>query len=221
MNTMKKTASFGALLVLVFFVLYSGPIFDTKFRLSAFITEFPETFSGNAFLHSRIAQLNTENENLRRQLGDNSIVPIKVYSSYPFVGRSEIVISAGHNEGIKEGDAVIVGGNIIVGKVSRVLEHQSVVTTVFDPSWEIPVRVGTKEIDALLAGGNELTLILIPDNVQLEVGERVVTAGRSLPYGLEVGFVRSISGTPAGVFSEAVINPSFQINELRDVEIYR
>ena len=106
-------------------------------------------------------------------------------------------------------------------QVKRVFGKSSVVTTIFDPSWEIQVRIGETEVDALMRGGNEVLLTLIPAEAHIEDGDIVIVASRDLPYGLEVGFVGSVDNVPGEAFQEAVLEPNLQLKKLRDVTVYR
>lgn len=223
---MKKFFVTGLLALLVVFIIYSGPFFDIKLAISSAVGQlFGLAAGGASNLKERIASLEMENQYLRSQLqgkgnggGEQSI---KVYSSYPFNSRDEIAIAAGANHGIEPGDAVVHAGNILVGRVRNVFKSSSVVTTIFDPSWEVPVRIGEGEVDALMQGGNELKLVLISQDKHIEEGDLVVVASENLPYGLELGFVGIIESVPGGVFKEATLEPSLQLKELRDVSIYR
>jgi len=144
-----------------------------------------------------------------------------VYSNYPFNSRSQLAIASGRDDGIIEGDVVVIFGDILVGQVIKVFDSSSIVTTIFDPSWEMAVRIGDDEIDALLKGGNELTLTLIPKDEFVEEGDKIIAASQGFPYGLEIGLVQNIKDSGGDVFKEAIVKPSFQVSELRDVAIYR
>lgn len=219
---MKRIGKVGLLALLGTLLIYSGPIFDLKLKSAAWMREFPARFSGDAGLKMRIQELEAENAFLKSELGEpGSLTAIKVYSTYPFTTRSEFIIAAGERNGLRTNDTVVVRGDVLVGKVREVFESSAVVTTIFDPSWEIPVRIGSGEFDALLQGGNELTLSLIQKDTPIADGDRVISAGEGVPYGLEIGFIKSIKESSDGVFKEAVVEPSFRINNLRDVAIYR
>lgn len=221
---MKKSFVVLATLVLVALIVYGGPIFDMKLVISGATNRlFDSILNNSGILEERIKSLEKENRYLRELIGKNSIEGdyIKVYSSYPFNSKGEIAIAAGQNRGIKPGDAIVINGNILVGQVRSVFESSSVVTTIFDPSWEVQVRIGSQEVDALMRGGNELKLTLIPNNEYIEEGDIIVVAGQRLPYGLEIGFVGNVETLPGEVFQEAIVEPSVQLNKLRDVAIYR
>lgn len=217
---MRKILGVGVIALLAFLVIFSGPFFEGKLSFVSFINSF--TVVGNEELERRIGRLEEENKYLREQLfGEGSADSIKVYSSAPFKSRGEIAIAAGEKDGIEIGDVVVFSGDILVGRVTKVFESSSIVTTIFDASWEMAVRIGGGETDALMQGGNELRLTLIPKDEFLEEGELVVSASQGFPYGLEVGTVKEIQETDDGVFKEAILDSRFQVKELRDVTVYR
>ena len=217
---MKKLLAGGLLAALAIAVIISGPLYEIKLRASSFLGSIVSFGSDNS--GARMAELERENEALREELfGDKETGRIKVYSTHPFTSRSEIAIAAGVEDGIRTGDVIVVSGDILVGRVTDVFESSSVVTTIFDPSWEIAVRIGEEEIDALMQGGNEIKLTLIPMDSFVEEEEKIITASEGFPYGLELGFVREVQNTEGGVFKEALINPSFRVSQLRNVSVYR
>ena len=222
---MKKYLLIGCSVILGILIIQSGPFFEIKLSASAFFNNiFDIDFGGREELQHRIEELEKENEALRSTLvetNDDSIRSIKVYSSYPFNSRGEIAIAVGENMGIQPGDTVVYAGNILVGQVRNVFKTSSVVTTIFDPSWQIAVRIGSSEVDALMKGGNELTLSLIPQDIYLETGDSVMTADKNFPYGLELGFVGRIENAEGDVFQEAILEPAFKVKDLRNVAIYR
>lgn len=221
---MKRYLFIGFVAILVVLIVYSGPLFETKLIASASISQFFGLISSDlSGLGERIVILEEENQYLRDLLNERyqENKNIKVYSSYPFNSRVEIAIAAGEDNGVRVGDAIVYGGNILVGRVKNVFDKSSIVTTIFDPSWEIQVRIGETEIDALMRGGNELLLTLISAEDHIEDGDLVIVASRDLPYGLEVGFVKSVDNVPGEVFQEAVLEPNLQLKKLRDVTVYR
>ncbi len=93
------------------------------------------------------------------------------------------------------------------------------VDTIFDPDWEIAVRIGEKQVDALFHGGNKLKVGLIPSDADISVGQMVMTSGSGLPYGLEIGKIKEIKTFAGNPFKEAVVEPAIRLSELKDVEI--
>lgn len=222
---MRKYVSIGALVILGVLFVWNGFVFEKKLSVSSFLGNLVDIDSIDvAELKTRIGTLEKENERLKAELlgeGDDAINSIKVYSSHPFNSRSEIAIAAGGDKGISVGDTAVYAGTVLVGRVKSVFESSSIVTTIFDPSWEMAVRIGNAEVDALLKGGNELKIYLIPHDTLIEEGDAVVSADKSFPYGLELGYVKQIGNTEGDVFKEAVLEPVLQLKNIRNVGIYR
>lgn len=213
----------GVLIALVAVFIYSRPIIDAKFFSASLIGGFTDYFKGDDGLKNRIAELERENEDLKVQIFNQNIGvenSVKVYSSYPFNGKKDIVIAAGTDKGVKKDDFITYGKNVLVGKVREVFDFSSVVNTIFDPDWEIAVRIGEKQVDALFRGGNELKVSLIPNDADIAVGQIVITSGSGLPYGLEIGKIKEIKTFAGNPFKEAVVEPNFRLSELKDVEIH-
>ncbi len=177
-------------------------------------------------------RLKQENEELRAQFqmyqmsgvkyqdDNNKLFSAKVFSTYPFNTKNQITINAGQKQGIKKSAVVILKENILVGQVVEVFENHSVVRTIFDPNWQLPVRIGKDEINALFQGGTEPKVDLIDKEKPLQVGDVVYSASQEFPYGLKIGEISEIKETSAGVFKEARLKMPFNANELREVLIY-
>lgn len=223
---MKKLVWGGLITIFLVFLILGGPVFNLKLKLTPYLGNFFNQSSGDADLHLKISELEKENENLKAQLFREAIgldegETIKVYSSYPLNIKSEIAIAAGREQGLAVSDVITYGENVLVGVVTKVFNSSAVVRTIFDPSWEIPVRIGKSETDALMEAGTELRLTLIPREALIEPGEPVITSGSLLPYGLLVGYIKEIKEPPGSTFKEAVVEPSLSLQDLRDVNLYR
>lgn len=174
-------------------------------------------------LRERIKTLETENNDLKNRIFNESMrsgASAKVYSSYPFNQRCDIVIDEGSAEGILMGAYVTYGETALIGRVKEVREHTSVVETVFGSEWEMSVRIGEKEIDGLFHGGNTLIVDLIPKEAEVKEGDIIVTASSEFPYGLEVGHVGSIEEMLGEPFKKVTVIPPVRLGELRNVEIH-
>ncbi len=212
---------FGLLLLLLVLLFFSDRFFGFKLNLTSFLNDRSQDTSQET---QKIALLEKENKNLKFELLNQKIKKtntVKVYSTYPFGNRGEIAIAAGAKNGLRVGDVVTYGDNVLIGKITKVFESVSIVETIFSPSWQSAVRIGGSEIDALLQGGNELTLTFIPIEAEIHDADLVITASQDLPYGLGIGTLKEIRTAPGNAFKEATVLPSFQFKELRDVNIYR
>jgi cell shape-determining protein MreC len=163
-------------------------------------------------LQQRNAQLEAELISLR--LGANPVAgaskSAKVYSQYPFSNRSEILISLGRRDGIEPGMAVAIGRSALIGRVREVYKTTSSVQTIFDPSFQIPVRVGDQETDALFSGGLTPELTLIDGKISPD--DPIVSSFSGLPYGLVLGRVGTATSQ-----NESFVKPAFSLKGLRDV----
>lgn len=218
----KRYPLLGFILLLLLLTVGGGGFFASKLSFNEGLRSFFEELAPYSDLKTRVSELERENENLKSQiliqeLTDGPSVP--VYSSYPFNNRSEIAVAVGEKDGISEGDIVTYGENILVGRVKQIASDTSIVTTIFDPGFETAVRIGPGAVDALLKGGNRLSLSLIPKESSIEEGDIIFTAGAEFPYGLEIGRVRDVRESDGDVFKSAGVNPAFEVKALRDVVI--
>jgi len=175
--------------------------------------------------------LKTENENLKAQIQmlQSSIPRVQglasnylmaeVFSTYPFNIKNQITVNAGENQGVKKMMAATLGENLLLGQVINVFTNYSVVETIFDPNFQLPVRVGEAQIDGFFQGGNEPKMTLIEKSKPIKVGDVVYVASQEFPYGLKIGEVKEIKESTAGVFKEATLTTPFNINELREINI--
>ena len=220
---MVRKVALGLLLLLVAFLFFSDRSLAFKFNLISLLNRLPQDISETEDSR-KITELEKENKNLKIQLLNQKLEKggtVKVYSTYPFGNRGEIAIAAGRSDGIKVGDVATYGDSILIGKIIKTFDSVSIVSTIFNPSWKSAVRIGEHEIDALLQGGNELTVTLIPMDVEIHDGELVITASQDLPYGLGIGAVKNIRTASGNAFKEATLEPNFQFKQLKDVSIYR
>ncbi|MFH1694745.1 MAG: rod shape-determining protein MreC [Patescibacteria group bacterium] len=213
----------GLILILVIFIVGGGNFFEFKLSASQSINNFFKHLSPYSDLRIKISELERENEDLKARLFIEEVLSessVIVYSSQPFNNRSEIALNIGSDSGVSEGDVVTQGNNILVGRVKTVRPQLSIVTTIFDPSFETAVRIGAGSVDALLRGGNQLTLDLIPPDAIIESDSIVFTAGMEFPYGLEVGRIIETRRDEGGVFRTASVEPGFEVKTLRNVVVH-
>ncbi|MDP2696435.1 MAG: rod shape-determining protein MreC [bacterium] len=144
----------------------------------------------------------------------------RIYSTYPFSNKAELLINVGVNDGAVESMSVVVE-EFLLGKVTRVFENYSVVKTIFDSSWEISVRVGPQEVDALLEGGPMPRLTMVAKDGEFAVGQAVYSANRDFEYGSIIGYVKAITDNSAAVFREAELVMPYDFNDLRVVTLVR
>ncbi|MFA5098977.1 MAG: rod shape-determining protein MreC [Candidatus Paceibacterota bacterium] len=176
-------------------------------------------------------QLKKENENLKAEVQKHQALSIKyqepidgyltvkVFSTYPFNIKNQIAVNAGEAQGIKKSMPALFGKNILLGQVIEVSKNSSVIQTIFDPNWQLPVRIGEKQTNGLLQGGNEPKITFIEKDKPITVGDAVYSAKQGFPLGLKVGEISDIKESAPGVFKEAVLTTPFNVSDLREVEI--
>lgn len=221
-TTRKKPWVILILILIIAVVVFGRWYFPEKFAVSFAIQKLVNLITPEHELEARIAELEEENAGLKARIFDQSVMPtstVKVYSSYPFNNSQYIVLAAGKNQGINTGDVVTYGGDILVGKVQNVSANESVAETIFNPGWEMSVRIGTQEINSLFKGGIELDVTLIPNDLPVNAGDAVVTAGQGLPYGLGVGTVQSIINDAGTPYKHAILQAPFKLEDLRNVSV--
>ena len=118
--------------------------------------------------------------------------------SGPF--RRTVLMNAGTEHKVMEGQAVITAKGV-VGRVLESQRHSARVLLLTDLNSRIPVIAENTRERGIAAGNNSdlLTMMYLPDDLKLEVGERIITSsdGNAVPAGLPVGEVVAIeNGQP-------------------------
>ena len=107
-----------------------------------------------------------------------------------------VLIDAGSADGIARGQAALTGEGL-VGRVAEVGTRTARVLLLTDLNSHVPVELEKSHQHAVLDGDNseQPQLVYLPQNVEVTVGERVVTigAGGVFPPGLPVGVVASVT----------------------------
>ena len=126
--------------------------------------------------------LSSEKSFLVRVLGE--------YNS-PFV--HSFVLQAGKNEGVAKGD-VLFFNNSLVGHVIEVQDSFSRALRLTDYYSRLPVYVGENKVLCVMVGNNTdyPELVALPEEVQLNEGDFVMTAGFAgvYPTGIAIGYVK-------------------------------
>ncbi len=109
-----------------------------------------------------------------------------------------VLVDAGSRDGVARGQAALTGEGL-AGRVAEVGERAARILLVTDLNSRIPVVFDESRHRAVMAGDNsdQPRLLYVPANVEVKVGERIVTggAGGVFPPGLPVGVVASVEGS--------------------------
>lgn len=176
-----------------------------------------------AFEHKvRLQRLNAitaENEHLRSLLnGDLPIQPKAVLGEISHMGRDPftkiVVVNRGSQHTIKAGQAVVDSKGII-GQVTRVYPFTSEVTLITDKELSIPIQIERNQLRAIAfgEGNNTLDIPYLPTNVDIKVGDKLVTSGIDgvYPAGLAVATVTQILQNPESPFAKIICTPVAEV----------
>jgi len=210
----------GLLIIILGFFVFLRPYYAWEFR-NAFFSPAPppaDLAFENKYLRAELAKLNS----VKSALGEPSpdLIPALVFSRYPMNFKEEILVGAGRNNGVSGGETVLYN-KMLVGKVIKVFGDTSLVETIFDSRFQLAVRVGNGAVDALLSGGAEPQVTLIPGKSKVVSGDIVYSAAAGSPYGLPIGDLGVIKSSADRLFIEAGLNLPYDLNEIKLVSIVK
>ncbi len=187
-------------------------------------SELQKVLAENALL----AELKKENETLRQALDVELQKDFKLIFAQVIgkdVSGDSLIIDKGLKDGIAENLPVINSQRILVGRISynEVYDNFSKVQLISDKESSFDAKILDKEIYGVVNGkGNfKLFLDLIPQDIEINKGELLVTAAKAgiFPEGLLVGEVKEVKKSDIEPFQQIEIAPSFDIKELEHLFI--
>ncbi len=125
---------------------------------------------------------------------------------------SDIIIDRGERDGIRIGNAVVIGEGYLLGTIIRVQETQATVRLIEDPQSAITATILGQEKTLGLVVGNEgavLSLQYVPQDATIAIGDSVVTSGLggNIPEGLLIGIVETVTTEESAPFVTATVTP--------------
>ena len=141
--------------------------------------------------------MEAENKSLRELLNvkldpQNNYITARILADPGHTFAKSLLVSAGSNDGVRKGLAV-VSGDGVVGRVVETGNEVARVLLVTDMNSRVPVLVENSRQHAVLAGQNDSkpTLVHLPVDSKVEEGARIITSGYGgvFPQGLPVGRV--------------------------------
>lgn len=178
----------------------------------------------------RLDALAEENKELRALLGldaaaEQTFMTARVVSVdlNPFSHR--VVIDRGRQHGLVAGLAVVDQAGLI-GQIDTVTDVTASVILITDPDHALPVRVArTGDVTLAYGGGldNDLSLPDLPMNVDLVVGDELITSGLGgvFPPGLPVGHIKALDRPEGQSFAVASATPLGQHDRSRFVMVIK
>lgn len=172
-----------------------------------------------------------ENQRLRELLGLQQAHSDFVFVSAAVTGRSAsswsstLTLSRGSAAGLAEDMCVVTEQGWLVGVVTDVGPNWATVATLVDPQISLGARVERTGDAAILTSDldhmsrNTCRLSYLSSDAALKAGDTVTTSGLGgvYPAGLTVGTVIEEGTTASGMERYAVVEPSVQLGELKQV----
>lgn len=195
--------------------------FKTREELIAAKKELEEELLRERVDQRLIAQIEKENENLRRLVvvrdkvsPDAVVAEVINTASLPFINR--IVLSKGNKDGIATGFGVFNDEGVI-GRLTRVDQDTSQALLLTDKRFWVATRNRRTNSLVLLQGdsGGKMKIRFVPADVDLESGDLLVTAGGASPFpaGLPVAVVDT-TWVPSGTaFLEGDATPVASVRQ--------
>jgi len=190
----------------------------------------------NTELEAEVSQLQAQVIQLQQEAGQTQILaalvdfaqsnPENQYKAAAVIGRDPspflqyVIINRGSNDGILRGMPVVTDQGL-VGRVDAVIADAARIQLITDPASTVNVRLQNAQVDASLSGSvtGDISLQLIPQDVNLQTGDLVLTSGLGggYPPNLIVGQVVNVRTRDFDLFQQATIQPVVDFNRLQIV----
>jgi rod shape-determining protein MreC len=180
-----------------------------------------------------VAELQSQVLQLQQEVGQTQVLaalvdfirvrPENEYAAAAVIGHDPspflhyVMINRGSNEGILRGMPVVTNQGLI-GRVDAVIADAARVQLITDPASSVNVRLQNAETKASLVGSvtGDLTLELIPQDVDVQTGDLVLTSGLGggYPPDLIIGQVINVRSRDFDLFQQATVQPVVDFNRL-------
>jgi len=190
----------------------------------------------NTELEGEVSELQAQVIQLQQQLGETDILAALVdfsrartentYRAAAVIGRDPspflhyVIINRGSNDGILRGMPVVTNQGLI-GRVDAVIADAARIQLITDPSSSVNVRLQNAETEASLVGSvtGDVTLQLIPQDINVQAGDLVLTSGLGggYPPDLIIGQVVNVRSRDFDLFQQATVQPVVDFNRLEIV----
>ena len=174
----------------------------------------------------QVTALEAENARLRELLGARQrvstevrVAEIMAVDANPY--RHTLVIDIGTADGAYDGQALIDADGV-VGQVIEPGLKTSQAVLISDPGHAIPVEVNRNGLRTIAFGTGEIDVLdlpYLPNNADIETGDRLVTSGLGgkFPPGYPVAIVESVTRIPQEPFAVVKATPSATLNQVREI----
>jgi rod shape-determining protein MreC len=190
----------------------------------------------NLELEGEVAELQAQVIQLQQEVGKTQILaalvdfeqanPENRYLAAAVIGRDPspflhyVIINRGSNDGILRGMPVVTNQGLI-GRVDAVIADAARIQLITDPASSVNVRLQNAETEASLVGSvtGDVTLQLIPQDINVQPGDLVLTSGLGggYPPDLIIGQVVNVRSRDFDLFQQATVQPVVDFNRLEIV----
>lgn len=190
----------------------------------------------NAELEGEVADLQAQVIQLQQEVGVTEQLaalvdfirarPENTYRAAAVIGRDPspflhyVIINRGSDDGILRGMPVVTNQGLI-GRVDAVIADAARVELITDPASNVNVHLQNAQTEASLVGSvtGDVTLELIPQDVNVQSGDLVLTSGLGggYPPDLIVGQVVNVRSRDFDLFQQATVQPVVDFNRLEIV----
>lgn len=164
--------------------------------------------------------LKSENEALREMLTARDIKLEERFLTTPIVSYGRPLIAGGTQDGVQVGQMVLIA-QTLVGRITGVTPHQAEVG-LLSRATTSPILARTESgIEGIVRGDDKRVILTeIPINVEVKVGDRVVTQGQvGVAPDMLIGRVASVTSKPESAVQTAVVEQLVSFYETTIVEI--
>ena len=182
---------------------------------------------------SELKEIKRENEVLRRQLDFSEDMCLngscfqwkigRVIGKDPSNYGKYVVIDLGARNGMKENQAVVVSGGILVGKIIEVFDNSSKVMLITSSDSSINSITQTTRANGIVKGkyATGIKLEMINQNEELITGDLIITSGleNGIPKGLIIGKISNVEESANEVFKAANLDLFVNFNRIEEVFI--
>ncbi|HPV70587.1 MAG TPA: rod shape-determining protein MreC [Candidatus Magasanikbacteria bacterium] len=177
---------------------------------------------------AELSQLREENNILRSQLNfiknDSKVVLANIIGKSPDSSSNVLLIDRGSEDEIREGQAVITGDGILVGKIIKTESNIAQVKILTDNQSRISASIYNQDKTIGVVNGEHnlrLKLTLVPLTEVIKQGDIVVSSNldKNIPSGLLIGKIESVEKELYQPFQTAIIKPAVDLNKLSIISV--
>ena len=190
----------------------------------------------NAELENEIAGLQTQIVELQQQLRESQVLyalldfarkqPENEYVAASVIGKDPspflhyVIIDHGSDDGLRHGMPVVTQQGL-VGRVDAVTAGAARVQLITDPGSNVNISLQSLQTEALLTGSltGDINIEMIPQDIDLKVGELVLTSGLGADYpgDIVIGQIVSTRKRETDLFQTASVQAAVDFTTLRAV----